>query len=96
MLLTRNYCVGGLARVLMLTEAAISQHLKVLKEAGIITGYRSGYFMHYQVNRSILKHMADGLHGLSEIPRTNSASCHPVAKENCLVCNFEALAYTDR
>ena len=54
LLLKHNYCVRALANELELTEATISQHLKVLREAGLLVGERRGYFMHYLVNRSVL------------------------------------------
>jgi ArsR family transcriptional regulator len=58
LLLKYNYCVRALAQKLQLSEASISQHLKILREAGLIEGEKRGYFMHYNVNRSALKHLA--------------------------------------
>ncbi len=49
LLLKHDYCVRALARHLELSEAAVSQHLKILREAGLITGEKRGYFMHYGV-----------------------------------------------
>ena len=46
LLLRRNCCVRALARQLDISEAAVSQHLKVLREAGLIFGEKCGYFMH--------------------------------------------------
>ena len=46
LLLRHNYCVRALANELNLTEATISQHLKVMREAGLLTGEKRGYFMH--------------------------------------------------
>lgn len=37
LLLRRNCCVRALARQLDISEAAVSQHLKVLREAGLIS-----------------------------------------------------------
>lgn len=48
-LLKRRICVKGLARSLMISEPAVSQHLKVLKNAGLIIGERRGYYIHYKV-----------------------------------------------
>jgi ArsR family transcriptional regulator len=44
-------CVNALAFQLGVTQPAISQHLKVLKSAGLVTGERRGYRVHYFVNR---------------------------------------------
>ena len=61
LLLRRNCCVRALARQLDISEAAVSQHLKVLREAGLIFGEKCGYFMHYTVNRAVLKELSSQL-----------------------------------
>lgn len=58
LLLQHPYCVRALARELDLTEATVSQHLKVLRQAGLVAGEKRGYFMHYAVNRSVLLDLA--------------------------------------
>lgn len=92
MLLARDYCVSGLARTLNISEAAVSQHLKILKEAGIVTGIKHGYFMHYQVDLALVTHLANELHGLTRIDRIQVSECQPHAKGSCLLCNLEASA----
>ena len=37
-----------------ISEAAISQHLQILKDCGIVTGQRIDRQMHYQVNTELL------------------------------------------
>ncbi|NLW07283.1 MAG: winged helix-turn-helix transcriptional regulator [Clostridia bacterium] len=80
LLLQHNYCVGALARRLELTEAAISQHLKVLREAGLLVGEKRGYFMHYDVDREQLRALASKLEELASIQRE---ACKP-EDEDCL------------
>lgn len=46
-LLNRKHCVRSLSKKLGITESAISQHMKVLKEAGMVYGERFGYHIHY-------------------------------------------------
>ncbi len=58
LLLRYDFCVGALALKLNLSEAAVSQHMKVLRNAGIVTGEKRGYYTHYDVNRGILKEAA--------------------------------------
>ena len=48
-----SLCVGALAEKLHITQPAVSQHLKVLKNEGIVMGKRMGFFVHYQLNREI-------------------------------------------
>lgn len=45
----RNICAKGIAKHLGVSEPAISQHLKVLREAGIVVGEKRGYFVHYNI-----------------------------------------------
>ena len=50
----RAFCVRALAKRSGLTESAVSQHLKVLREAGLVTGIKRGYYTHYEVCREAL------------------------------------------
>lgn len=51
LLLNDEYCVGGLAKALKITDSAVSQHLKMLKEADIVVGRKVGYYTHHIVNK---------------------------------------------
>ena len=42
-------CVGMLSQEIGISQPAVSQHLKVLKTAGLIEGEKNGYHMHYKV-----------------------------------------------
>ena len=48
-------CVGFIAKKLGLSQPAVSQHLKTLKNAGILTGERKGYHVHYSINADVLE-----------------------------------------
>ena len=50
----RGYCVGALAHASGLSESAVSQHLKILREAGLVYGVKRGYYTHYCVERDAL------------------------------------------
>ena len=56
-LLIRKHCVRSLSKKLGITESAVSQHMKVLKEAGLVYGERFGYHIHYLPRQEAL----DGL-----------------------------------
>jgi DNA-binding transcriptional ArsR family regulator len=47
-------CVNALAYRLGVTQPAVSQHLKLLKDAGLVVGERRGYRVHYFVKREAL------------------------------------------
>jgi ArsR family transcriptional regulator len=48
-------CVKALAFRLGVTQPAVSQHLKVLKNAGLVQGEKRGYRAHYFVKQEALK-----------------------------------------
>lgn len=66
LLLHKKYCVKALATHLGISESAVSQHLKVLRHAGLVIGKKESYFMHYEVNRGALKEIGDYMITLSE------------------------------
>ena len=45
-----HLCVNELSDVLGITSSAVSQHLKVLKYAGLVRNERRGYWIHYEVD----------------------------------------------
>jgi DNA-binding transcriptional ArsR family regulator len=47
-------CVNALAKTLQITPAAVSQHLRVLRDADLVIADKQGYFVHYQVNEKTL------------------------------------------
>jgi|SRR5690554_1542122 len=50
LLVARPYSVGALARELPVSRPAVSQHLKVLKEAGLVVDRRAGKERVYRVD----------------------------------------------
>lgn len=46
---------GEIASHFDITDAAISRHLSVLKEAGLIRDAREGKFIYYDLNASVLE-----------------------------------------
>ncbi len=59
LLLAHDLCVGALANCLTISKAAVSQHLQVLRKAGLVRGEKRGYWTHYTVERNVLKKTAD-------------------------------------
>lgn len=82
LLLTHDLCVGALARRLEISEAAVSQHLQVLRKAGLIKGEKRGYWTHYAVERNALKEFADRLQTISRQPsgKTAGGDCQRQSK----------------
>lgn len=50
----KRICAKGIAKHLGISEAAVSQHIKILKEAGIIVGEKVGYYVYYELQEEIL------------------------------------------
>lgn len=60
----RNLCVNALAARLEVTPAAVSQHLRILRDADIVESEKRGYYVHYHLKPETLQHwreLADGL-----------------------------------
>jgi ArsR family transcriptional regulator, arsenate/arsenite/antimonite-responsive transcriptional repressor len=67
LLLTHDLCVGSLAKHLSISEAAVSQHLKSLREAGLVRGEKRGYWTHYTVEKEKLHELARFLGELTHL-----------------------------
>ena len=49
----RECCCGELARDVPITQATVSQHLKVLTDAGLVEPRRQGQFNYYRLRRDV-------------------------------------------
>lgn len=47
--------VNSLADNLGVTQSAVSQHLRVLKAAGLVKDERQGYWINYSLNKDVLE-----------------------------------------
>ena len=54
LLSSKNVCAKGIAKHLEISEAAVSQHIKTLKEANLVIAYKEGYYVMYELNKDIL------------------------------------------
>ena len=48
-------CVNALAHRVGVTQSAVSQHLRVLRQAGLVRGERRGHFVHYSLDQDRLE-----------------------------------------
>ncbi|MCP4752830.1 MAG: winged helix-turn-helix transcriptional regulator [Proteobacteria bacterium] len=51
----RAMCVNALTRVLDISQSAVSQHLRILKQAGLVQPDRRGNFIHYSLNNATVE-----------------------------------------
>jgi Predicted transcriptional regulators len=54
LLMKHHYCVKALSKKLGISEPAISQQIRLLKQYQLITGTKIGYQMHYRVNSELI------------------------------------------
>ncbi len=48
-------CVNAIAKRLGVTQSAVSQHLRILKNVGLVQRERRGYHVHYAVDREAME-----------------------------------------
>lgn len=79
----RSLCVNALARKLNVSPAAVSQHLRVLRDADIVVADKKGYFVHYKVNKRTLAEWRRVADKLLELKGSNSG-CRDADKKTAL------------
>ena len=50
----RALCVNALAARLGVSPSAVSQHLRILRDADLVTPDKRGYYVHYELNSETL------------------------------------------
>ena len=60
----RVLCVGALASHLDVTQGAVSQHLRVMRDAGLVIDEKRGYYVHYRLNEQTLDRWRKRIDGL--------------------------------
>ncbi|MFO7814959.1 MAG: metalloregulator ArsR/SmtB family transcription factor [Halanaerobiales bacterium] len=76
LLLKKNYCVSALAKRLNISESAVSQQLKILREADLVMGEKKGYYVHYLVKKENIKQISDYIINLVESKDLGQSYCH--------------------
>lgn len=75
-------CVGALAGRLGLTQGAVSQHLKVLREAGLVRPRKIGYFTHYALEGKALEELSRRIKPFSTITKKKGEVSCAAAKKS--------------
>ena len=83
----RAYCVSALATLLDLSAPAVSQHLRVLRDAGIVYCEKYGYHTHYKLNKERLAEIAAQIADLTrekpDICRNRGTKCDVADEVGC-------------
>ena len=60
----RDICAKGLSKHLGITPSSVSQHIKVLKDTGLIVGEKEGYFVRYHLNTACFEPLKTFIHAM--------------------------------
>ncbi len=75
-LLRHDLCVRALSERLGISEAATSQHLKILRENGFVRGEKRSYWTHYAIKPEAFEQLANDIIDLAqEGPATTAHRC---------------------
>lgn len=80
-------CVCHIEAILALRQAYISQHLMVLREAGLVEDRRDGWNIFYRVRQPNIYRVMDAMQGVSGGKRQRIAHVHSAADCPCPKCN---------
>jgi ArsR family transcriptional regulator, arsenate/arsenite/antimonite-responsive transcriptional repressor len=76
LLLSHDLCVGALADHLSMSKAAVSQHLQILRKAGLVRGEKRGYWTHYGVDKTVIHQIAEALIEKADQAPDFRMACH--------------------
>ncbi|PSR36325.1 MAG: ArsR family transcriptional regulator [Sulfobacillus thermosulfidooxidans] len=68
MLKVRETCVCEMVALLPITQSAVSQHLRKLKQAGLVQERRQKYWIYYRLNEAMASPVANLVQALPEEP----------------------------
>jgi DNA-binding transcriptional ArsR family regulator len=93
----RALCVGALADQLGISPGAVSQHLRVLRDAGMIESERRGLYIHYHVapgaaqrcTAAMASLFASGSEKTQSVVKSRQESCPPARGRKCHGRNLE-------
>jgi DNA-binding transcriptional ArsR family regulator len=57
----QSLCVNALTQRSGVSQSAVSQHLRILRHIGLVTGDRRGYHIHYSLNQELVKQYREKL-----------------------------------
>ncbi len=79
-LLIRKHCVRSLSKKLGISESAVSQHMKVMRETGLIYGQRFGHHIHYLPRQEALDALSCAF---AEMARQSLTLCRDIQGCQC-------------
>ena len=87
LLLTHDLCVGALAGRLGISKPAVSQHLQILRKAGLVKGEKRGYWTHYSIERNTLIQLAGKIKKKADRPLFPQRVCQRTVSDSIMNIN---------
>ena len=72
----RSLCVGAMSAQLDITQGAVSQHLSLMRNMGLVIDEKRGYYVHYRLNEETLAKWREQI--------DNLLAPSPTVKRRCL------------
>ena len=94
LLLSYDLCVGALADHLSMSKAAVSQHLKILRKAGLVRGEKRGYWTHYGVDKTVIHQIAEALMEKANQAPDFRMACHRSIQDESKIDNLKRREFT--
>ncbi|TVQ39935.1 MAG: ArsR family transcriptional regulator [Spirochaetaceae bacterium] len=70
-----SLCVNVLACRLGISQGAVSQHLRIMRDAGLVIDEKRGYFVHYRLNTETLARWKKLVDDLLVVEKNAEAEC---------------------
>jgi len=76
----RPLCVGALSTRLGVTQGAVSQHLRVLRDMGVVEDEKRGCFVHYSLNDETLAEWRSAIDRFLQTQESAQDNCNMKGK----------------
>ncbi|WP_366924648.1 metalloregulator ArsR/SmtB family transcription factor [Metallumcola ferriviriculae] len=80
LLSVESFCVCELAAALDMLQPRISQHLKILKEAGLVSERKDAYWTYYSVEKELINEVFQEFGTFLDNPLIETPGFQPVAE----------------
>lgn len=75
LLMNGKMCVSGIVNKLNISQPAVTQHLKILQDAGLVKSQKLGYWMHYYIDKQGLEDVINTMNGFIGTLHVKSSEC---------------------
>lgn len=71
-----GFCVGALARIIGISEASVSAHIRILRQTGLLIGEKRGGYTFYQINEELVDIMVAEIGDIMAAKTERKECCH--------------------